>query len=221
MAENLMIIPGLTPQNSVLLVIDVINSCAARQYEDPVRHIHYSRIRQMVSLLSNFILSYQGLGGRVILTTTVPWQEAHLPENINELYRNNPEARYWSQDTSGQAGRFYQIPTQGALVFAKNSYDAFTNAALVHALEEMHIRYIIIAGVFGDGCVMASICGGFSKGYHLVIAKDLVETTDDEARQMLQQHLKQSTWPLMYGTTIDSGQILAAVSQAAPERKLK
>jgi nicotinamidase-related amidase len=211
--KNLMIIPDLTTQNSVLLVIDVINSCAARQYEDPARHILYSRIRQIVPRLSNFILSYQGLGGRVILTTTVPWQEAHLPENINELYRNNPEARYWSQDTSGQAGCFYQIPTQGAFVFAKDSYDAFTNAALVHALKEMHPRYIIVAGVFGDGCVMASICGGFSRGYHLVIAQDLIETTDDVARQNLQQHLKQRTWPLMYGTTIDSGQILAALSR--------
>jgi nicotinamidase-related amidase len=212
-----MIIPVLTPQNSVLLVIDVINSCAARQYEDPARHIHYSRIRQMVPLLSNFILSWQGLGGRVILTTTVPWQEGRLPQNINELYRNNPQARYWSHDTSGQAERFYQIPTPGALVFAKDSYDAFTNAALVQALQEMHPRYIIVAGVFGDGCVMASICGGFSLGYHLVIAKDLIETTDDEARQMHQQHLKQSTWPLMYGTTIDSGQIWSAVSPAAPQ----
>ena len=107
------------------------------------------------------------------------------------------------------------------LVFSKNSYDAFTNAALVQALKEMHIRYIIIAGVFGDGCVMASICGGFSLGYHLVIATDLIETTDDKARQNLQQHLKQTTWPLMYGTTIDSGQIWSAVSPSAPERKLK
>ena len=143
------------------------------------------------------------------MTTTVPWQEAYLPENINELYRNNTEACYWSQDTSGNAERFYQIPANGPLVFTKNSYDAFGNEDMIHALEVMHVRYVIVAGVFGDGCVMASICGGFSKGYHLVIAKDLIETTDDEARQMLQQQLKQRTWPLMYGTTIESQQILA------------
>jgi nicotinamidase-related amidase len=207
-----MIIPALTPHNSVLLVIDVINSCAAREYEDPERHIHFSRIRQMVPRLSNFMLSWQALGGRLILTTTVPWQEASLPENINALYRNNPQACYWSKDASGQAERFYQIPTQAALVFAKDTYDAFTNAALVRALEEMQSRYIVVAGVFGDGCVMASICGGFSRGYALVIARDLIETTDDTDRQALQQHLKQTTWPLMYGTTIDSGQILAALS---------
>ena len=85
----------------------------------------------------------------------------------------------------------------------------------------MQVRYIIIAGVFGDGCVMASLCGRCSQGYHLVIARDLIETTDELARQNLQQYLKQKTWPLMYGTTIDSGQIMAAVLPAAPERKLR
>jgi len=188
-----MIIPDLTPDNSALLVIDVINSCTHRKYEDLARNIHYNKIRQMIPTLSAFITSYKQLGGRVILTTTVPWQETYLPENINELYRNNAEARYWSQDSTGHAERFYQIPTDGALVFTKNSYDAFANEDLIHALVDMHIQYVIVAGVFGDGCVMASICGGFSKGYHLIIAKDLIETTDDEARQMLQQHLKQRT----------------------------
>jgi nicotinamidase-related amidase len=208
-----MIFPGLTLDNSALLVIDVINSCAQREFEDPLRNIHFNKIRRMIPPLSNFITSYKGLGGRIILTTTVPWQESYLPENINELYRNNEVARYWSQDTSGHAERFYQIPTEGALIFAKNSYDAFTNEDLVHALENMHIRYIIVAGIFGDGCVMASICGGFSKGYHLIIAKDLIETTDDDDRQMLQQQLKERTWPLMYGATIESQQILAAFQQ--------
>ena len=208
-----MIIPNLTPDNSALLVIDVINSCAHREFEDPIRNIYYNKIRQMVPVLSTFITSYKQLGSRVILTTTVPWQESYLPENINELYRNNEEARYWSQDTSGRAEDFYQIPTEGAIVFVKNSYDAFANEDLVRALEDMNICYVIVAGVFGDGCVMASLCGGFSKGYRLIIARDLIETTDDDNRQMLQRQLKQRTWPLMFGTTIESQQILAAVSQ--------
>ena len=207
-----MTIPDLTSENSVLLVIDVINSCAHPKYEDPVRDIHYSKIRQMIPALSAFITSWKQLGGRTILTTTVPWQESYLPENINELYRNNAQARYWSKSTSRHATRFYKIPTRGALIFTKNSYDAFCNTNLIHALEEMQVRYVIVTGVFGDGCVMASICGGFSKGYHLVIVKDLIETTDDDARQMFQKYLKQRTWPLMYGTTIESGQVLAAFS---------
>jgi nicotinamidase-related amidase len=169
-----------TLDNSVLLVVDVINSCAHKEYEDPDRGIHYNKIRQMIPSLSSFMTSFKQLGGRVILTTTVPWREPYLPDNINELYRNNPKARYWTRDTNGHAEQFYEIPTDGVTVFAKNSYDAFTNEDFVNALAELRVRYIVVAGVFGDGCVLATICGGFSKGYHLIIAKDLIETTDDE-----------------------------------------
>ena len=55
-------------------------------------------------------------------------------------------------------------------------------------LKKYRFRYIIVTGVFSDGCVMATICGGFSKGYHFIIAKDLIETTDDEERQVIQRY---------------------------------
>ena len=213
-----MIPHSVTLDNSVLLVIDAINSCAHRAYEDPERGICYSKIRQMIPSLSSFITSFKQLGGRVILITTLPWQEQYLPDNINELYRNNPEARYWSRDTDGHAEQFYRIPADGAMVFAKNSYDAFTNEDFVNALEEMRVRYIIVTGVFGDGCVLATICGGFSRGYHFIIAKDLIETTDDKERQEFQRYLKQRTWPLMYGTTVESCHILTAFSHDVESR---
>ena len=91
----------LTPENSALLVIDVINSCAHPDYEDEARDIHFSKIRQMVPALSGFIASYRRLGGRVILTTTVPWREPFLAENINDLYRESEDARYCSTERAG------------------------------------------------------------------------------------------------------------------------
>ena len=207
-----MIPDGATLDNTVLLVVDVIKACAHVDYEKPEWNIHYRKIREMVPALAAFITAFQQLGGRVILTTTVPWQEAYLADNINELYRNDPDARYWSEDTSGEAEAFFGIPTEGASIFAKNSYDAFANKDLARALQEMGARYVIAAGIFGDGCVLATICGGFSRGYHFIIARDLIETTDDEERQALQRHLKDRLWPLMYGATVDSHQILAAFS---------
>jgi nicotinamidase-related amidase len=204
--------PNASIDNTVLLVIDVINACAHQKYEDPQRRIHYTRIRSMVPSLSSFIATFQELGGEVILTTTVPWREEHLPSNINELYRVYPRAEYWSREGDVDAEQFYGLPSDGVRVVVKNSYDAFTSEALVKALEEMRAEYIIVAGVFGDGCVLATICGGFSKGYHLIIASDLIETTDDEERQALQQHLKRRMWPLMYGPTVGSSHILSTLA---------
>jgi nicotinamidase-related amidase len=208
-----MIPSSATLKNSALLVVDVINFCAAEDYEDQERDIHYGRIRRMVPLLASFITGYRQLGGTVMLVTSVPWQERYLPDNINELYRHDEMARYWSQDTSGRGEEFYGIPTEGALIFTKPSYDAFTCPDLVDALNERGIRYLIMAGLFGDGCVRATICGGFSRGYHFIMAKDLIETTDDEDGQAMQKHLKERLWPLMYGPTLESRAILAAFSK--------
>jgi nicotinamidase-related amidase len=210
-----MIPSSATLQNSALLVVDVNNFCAAEDYEDPQRHIHYGRIRRMVPSLASFITAYRRLGGTVVLVTSVPWQERYLPDNINELYRNDEMARYWSEDTSGRAEEFYGIPTEGALIFTKPSYDAFTCPELVDALDERGIRYLIVAGLFDDGCVLSTICGGFSRGYHFIIAKDLIETTDDEDRQAMQKRMKERLWPLMYGPTLESRAILATFSMRA------
>ena len=46
--------------------------------------------------------------------------------------------------------------------------------------------------------------------------KDLIETTDDEERQAFQRYLKQRTWPLMYGTTVESHHILEALQLSRP-----
>jgi nicotinamidase-related amidase len=198
--------------NTALLVIDVTNFCAHQDYEDLERGITYRKIRRMVPRLSSFITSYQQIGGAVMLINSVPWQEKYLSDNINELYRNDEDARYWSSDTTGQAEKFYKIPTEGALVFTKDSYDAFTSALLVDTLEKMKIQYVIVTGIFGDGCVLASVCGGFSKGYNFIIAKDLIETTDIEDRQLFQRYLFEKTWPFMYGPTVESQQILTHFS---------
>jgi len=52
--------------------------------------------------------------------------------------------------------------------------------------------------------VHATIQGGFSAGFSFIILKDLIETTDLRVRQELQGLLKQYTWPVMFGKTIDS-----------------
>ena len=79
-----------------------------------------------------------------------------------------------------------------------------TNPELGNYLTEHKIKYVVIAGVFGDGCVSATIQGGFSAGYNFIILKDLIETTDSKTRQKIQRLLKEYSWPIMYGKTINS-----------------
>lgn len=200
---------NLNKKNTALLVIDPINSCAHQRCETPEWDIHFSKIRKMLPKLNDFMERYRKeIGGLVAITTITPWRKEYLPDNLNELY-TDPEATYYSEDTTGFDEQFYSVkPATDDLVIAKNTYDAFTNEGLLKELNKRGIRYIVVAGIFSDGCVLASVVSGFARGFNFIILKDLIETTDSKVRQEIQRLLIEFTFPKMYGKTIESAELL-------------
>ena len=189
-------------KDTALLVIDIINSCCHPTCETKKYGISFSKIRKIVPKLIGFIRNYKNKGGRVVYIRCSAWDKLHLAKNIVELYKD-PKCKYYSKDRTGFPEQFFKVkPEKNDAVITKNSYDAFTNPKLEKILKNK--KYLIITGIFGDGCVHATIQGGFSKGHNFIILKDLVETSDDKKRQKLQQMLKEYTWPVMFGKTIDS-----------------
>jgi len=200
-----MLYPKMNQSNTALLVIDIVNGCVDKKCEIPGWKIFYSKIRKMIPYLNNFINKYRRTTeSPIIFVNITQWKKEYLSNNINELY-TDPRACYYSEDDSGFSEEFYLVsPKKGDIVITKNHYDAFTSRELRNLLERKKIHYLVVTGIFGDGCVLATICGGFSRGYNFIILKDLIETTDDPDRQILQKLLKKFTWPLMYGKTITS-----------------
>ncbi len=200
---------GLNSSNTALLVIDIINSCAHEKCEIPEWNIHFSKIRTMVPKLEAFIRAFKETTKcKVFYTNTTPWKKEFLTDNINELY-TDPKAYYYSKDNTGFAEEFYLVkPDTNDTVITKNHYDVFTTKGFDDILRGLGIKYLVVTGIFGDGCVLASICGGFSKGYNFLIIKDLIETTDSNTRQELQKKLKEFTWPVMYGLTMTAEELL-------------
>jgi len=154
---------GMNKNNTALLVIDPINSCAHEKCETPEWGIYFSKIRAMLPKLNEFIKEYRKkVGGLVILTTLTPWNKEHLPENMNELYKD-PEATYYSEDTTGFDEKFYAVESEKSdLIVVKNTYGAFSNPKLAKELGARGIKYIATTGVFTDGCVLAKT---FARSY--------------------------------------------------------
>ena len=195
--------------NTALLVIDPVNSCVSEQCETPERNIYFSKIRSMLPILNQFIKNYRNeINTNVFIANLSPWNKDHLPNNIQELY-TDPKACYYSDNTTGYDEQFTIIELEKTdVVITKNTYDVFSNKSFVDELNRKGIKYIVTTGVFTDGCVLASIVSGFSKGYNFVILKDLIETTDNDERQQLQKLLISYTFPKLYGLTITSTQLL-------------
>ncbi len=196
-------------RETALLVIDVVNGCCHPKCEIKKWQISFNKIRKMVPKLKRFISQYRNAGGRVIFVNCTPWKKEFLAKNIVELYKD-PKCRYYSSDIyssdiSDFSEKFFGLePQKKDFIVTKNTYDAFTNQKLDEFLQKQKIKYVVVAGVFGDGCVESTIQGGFSKGYNFIILKDLIETTDVKIRQQLQEMLKEFTWPIMFGNTVNS-----------------
>lgn len=191
-------------KETALLVVDVTNGCCHPKYEIKKWGTSFNSIRKMIPNLKKFISKYRAAGGQIIFVNCDPWKKELLAKNIVELYKD-PKCRYYSSDKSGFGEKFFELePEKNDLIVAKNTYDAFTNPKLGRFLKKQKIKRVVVAGVFGDGCVHSTIQGGFSAGYNFIILKDLIETTDVEIRQKLQKLLKEYTWPIMFGKTINS-----------------
>jgi len=203
---------GMTSKNTALIVIDVMNSCATVECETPEWNIHFTKIRAMVPRLVSFINDYkQATSNRVVYIKSTPWRKEFLADNVNQLYEQE-QFSYYSKDPTGKDKELYGVsPTQDDQIFEKNTCDALTNPELVKELKNKNIKYLIVTGVFTDGCVLASVLGGFAQGFNVVVLKDLCETTDSPTRQLIQEKLFEFTFPYMFARVITSSELLASL----------
>lgn len=204
----------MNKNNTALLIVDVINSCASEKCEILDWNIHFTKVREMVPKLEDFIPQFRtNFNGPVIFGRTLPWQQETLANNINELYEDE-RFKYYTSDRSGFAEALYKIkPETGDIIADKNTNDALADSKLLAKLQKQNIRYIMVTGTFTDGCVLATVIGGFSRGYSMIVLEDLVETTDVPARQKIQEELLSYTFPYMFARVINSNDLLSSFAR--------
>lgn len=71
---------------------------------------------------------------------------------------------------------FEVLPNQDELVIEKNQYDSFTNPLLEKNLRENGIETLIVAGFTTNVCVDATVRSAFSRGFHIIMVRELVAT---------------------------------------------
>jgi nicotinamidase-related amidase len=190
-----------------LVVVDPVKGCCSREYERPEWNIHFSRVREVIPRLNDFVKMYRSLGGRIIWVKPTPWTEEYLPDNINRLYRENPKATFYVTENVDEYPEFQPgIEVEpGDQVIEKNSYSAFTSPRFREALDS---DAYLVAGFYADGCVNATIVDGWGRRYFTFILSDLVESMDDPVKQGQKKFLLSHSWPLMYGHVMTSGELL-------------
>ncbi len=200
----------MNKKNTALLIIDVVNACAHERCEEPEINIQFSKIRKVAPKIAAFVKDYKKkVGGLAVFVNITPWTKKYLPKNIQELY-SDPKVVYYSDDETGFSEKFYKVkPAKGDIIITKNTYEAFTNPKLIKTLKQKGVKYLIVAGFFTEGCVLATIANGFSAGFNFIILKDLIETADSKERQEISKGLKNWVFPFLYGKTITAKEFLS------------
>ena len=185
-----------------LVIIDVVKGCCNKQYEIPEWNIHFQKTRKMLPRLNRFAETYRNHGGQIIWIKPKPWTKENLPDNINKLYEENPEATFYVKDNIDEYSDFPDVikVAEEDIVLMKNNYSAFTNPKLSEYIQDGYL----IAGVYADGCVNATIVEGWNRGYFTYILGDLVESMDSDSKQNQMKMLLKYSWPYMYGHVINS-----------------
>lgn len=202
---------GLYP----LIVVDVMNDCCSERFERREINITFHRIRQMTPRLVKFTDNYRKLGGKIIWVRSTPWRKQYLPKNINRLYRENPEATFYTEHNVKESVEFYDgvNPREPDEIFVKNTYSAFANTHLRNLFKKHQWYAYLLAGVFAEACVNATLIDSFSRGLFTVVLSDLVETMDDKEQQAHKRHLLTHQWPLMYGHVMTSTKFLSKLKK--------
>jgi len=115
-----------------LVIIDVVKGCCNKEYEKPEWDIHFQEIRKMLPHLNNFVKKHRENGGQIIWIKPTPWTKENLPDNINKLYRENPDASFYVEDHIDEYNEFPEIikVDESDVILEKNNYSAFTNPKL-------------------------------------------------------------------------------------------
>ena len=72
----------------------------------------------------------------------------------------------------------FQIqPGEKEIVLEKYSYDFFSNLQLEKELQQREIDTLIITGLNTDLCIDTTVRSAFTRGYNIIIPKDLVTST--------------------------------------------
>ncbi len=201
-------------QDVAVVVIDVQNDYCAREGKIATqRNARLTQIQDMVPTLNFFLDS--------IRERTVPLFFVRMDKSKERAAKNlgvklDSVTFPFSEElcVPGTFGfEYYNIePQEGDFQFVKNTYDAFSNKDLPSTLQKMGIKTVIITGVYSTICIDASVKGAFSRGFNVVICKDLIADQDGKENDIatcLQQ------WSDLYGYVVSSELVLTIVDEAA------
>src|SRR3989344_1907482 len=205
MDNNTSKIGGIThPASTAVLVIDIQNAycspkgAVARQGHD------VSMNQNIIPKINRFLQIARSFQVPIIFTRMIEDPE-YIADNAKLI-----ALQFKNTATVSSPGSFdfeyAQIkPADTDKEIIKKSYDAFSNPDLERILTKGEIKNLIILGVNADVCVDTTVRSGYTRGYNIVIPKDLIGTMGGK---VYRQESAMELWNQFFAYVVDSGAII-------------
>lgn len=104
------------------------------------------------------------------------------PLNLKRQFSNDKLKAVCAPNSWG--ADFYKIkPKNKDYVIEKHTYDVFSNPQTDEILKRHEIKTLIITGVNTDVCVDTTLRSAFTRGYQIIVPKDLVGTMNTQGEE--------------------------------------
>ena len=165
----------IDPKNTAVLVVDMQNAYCSPTGSMVGFGYDVSPITKIVPDLNSFLDEVRNHHLPVIFTRMIE-DEKYMSENAAKKMQAN---KFDAVSSPGSTNMDYfgVAPELGDLEIIKNSYDAFSNLELEKSLLNKHIKNLIIVGVNMEVCVDTTLRSAYSRGYNVVVPRELVATT--------------------------------------------
>ena len=178
----------LDPQITALLIIDVQSGALVREpdtalgqkYPEIVKYWN-DRIDQFVIPNTRRLINHFRENRMRVVYTRNGSVTPHGDESAERISqkRSGPGDRYRGRPAYEIASQIY--PSDDDLVVDKLTSSAFHNTMLDHALRNMGIRDVVIAGILTDMCVFGTARMAAEIGYNALICEDACATNTQRA----------------------------------------
>jgi ureidoacrylate peracid hydrolase len=167
---------------SAVLVVDIQKGYCSPQGSIAKLGYGVSHFSKLIPRISKFIDNARKLGVQVIFTRMIE-DPAYMEINAKLKMKSVNASAITSPDTL-DFEYFKVSPEKGDLEIVKNSYDSFSNKKLEKFLKKKKISNLVILGAYSDVCVDSSVRSAFTKGYNVIVPKDLIGTVEERSAHM-------------------------------------
>lgn len=192
----------INPTHTAVLVIDIQNDyCSSSGGIAKQFGFNMSSLQKTVPKIIDFVEKARTKGLPIIFFQMIE-NPKYMAENAKLKVG---DWSFCSPNTEGYD--YYQIkPQKSDHQLVKKTYDAFSNPELEQILKSENIENLIILGGYTAVCVDTTIRSGFTRGYHIVVPKDLVGMPEE---QMYQHKAALDVWEIIFAHIVNSNEILS------------